>query len=30
VLGNNGPLSAIESNDLKEGQQIIINQEMAP
>ncbi len=30
VLGNNGPLSAIESKDLKEGQQIIINQEMAP
>ena len=27
VLGNNGPLSAIETNDLKEGQKIIINQE---
>ena len=30
VLGNNGPLSAIESSDLKEGQKIIINQETAP
>ncbi|UPT77196.1 efflux RND transporter periplasmic adaptor subunit [Sulfurovum sp. XGS-02] len=30
VLGNNGPLSAIESSDLQEGQKIIINQETAP
>jgi len=30
VLGNNGPLSAIEGSDLKEGQKIIINQETAP
>lgn len=30
VLGNNGPLSAIESSDLKEGQKIIINQEKSP
>lgn len=30
VLGNNGPLSAIESSDLKEGQKVIINQETAP
>ena len=29
VLGNNGPLSAIETGDLKEGQQIIVNQEKA-
>ncbi len=30
VLGNNGPLSAIESSDLQEGQKVIINQETAP
>jgi HlyD family secretion protein len=29
VLGNNGPLSAIETKELKEGQKIIINQEKA-
>ena len=29
VLGNNGPLSAIESGEIKEGQQIIVNQEKA-
>lgn len=29
VLGNNGPLSAIESNELNEGDQVIINQEKA-
>ncbi|HEY9189832.1 MAG TPA: efflux RND transporter periplasmic adaptor subunit [Sulfurovum sp.] len=30
VLGNSGPLSAIETGDLQEGQQIIVNQEKAP
>ncbi|EIF51028.1 efflux RND transporter periplasmic adaptor subunit [Sulfurovum sp. AR] len=30
VLGNNGPLSAIESSDLQKGQKVIINQETAP
>jgi HlyD family secretion protein len=30
VLGNNGPLSAIETKELKEGQKIIVNQEKAP
>jgi len=30
VLGNNGPFSAIETSDLQEGQEIIVNQEKVP